>query len=591
MREFKKLIKSSIMILLCIIILAITSCSALAWTPTSNIDGRNHYTIFNFTNISATELYQDGHLVLTNESELNVNYSVLSNSTSYWDGLTSQDNITSIGTIISGVWQGSQIASAYIGNISASKLTSLDYLNYKVSSYWANITDRPTALSFFTDDLGARGYTLLSNFTDDLGDRGYTFLSNFTDDLDYSDKNVNSSTWWAGLSGWSSSMFEKVTNELSIKMSWLNTSIDSRIDSEQSRLNVNSSNYWDNLHTPSDINAGDINNDGTYISSTNESNLNVNSSNYWDNKATQSEITGVGTLSSGVWEASVIEDDYLKNISAYKLLGVDFLNYKILLDADNITDPFWIETADETNLNVNSSEYWGQLNARDEWFKDLNNTLSIDSSKINNTYDLRYISLSNESNLNVNSSNHWDGISSQSEITHTGNLTSLNVTGNVSAPWFNGQILWEYIANKFISAVGKYFFIDGSTLQMNTTELNATIDIRAGDAANVTAGDGIKKDGAELSVEAGNGLKQESSGLAVADAGINDTLMQYKLGQNLTSSDSPEFTDLTLSNELNPSSNTTFGKGWIINQGEYGCFDASCNHYIFENSSGVLIIV
>ena len=34
--------------------------------------------------------------------------------------------------------------------------------------------------------------------------------------------------------------------------------------SEESNLNVNSSNYWDELNSPSDINAGDINNDGTY---------------------------------------------------------------------------------------------------------------------------------------------------------------------------------------------------------------------------------------------------------------------------------------------------------------------------------------
>ena len=37
--------------------------------------------------------------------------------------------------------------------------------------------------------------TNLSEFTDDLGNRGYTHLSNFTDNLDYSDKNVNSSTY------------------------------------------------------------------------------------------------------------------------------------------------------------------------------------------------------------------------------------------------------------------------------------------------------------------------------------------------------------------------------------------------------------
>ena len=51
--------------------------------------------------------------------------------------------------------------------------------------------------------------------------------------------------------------------------------------SDESNLNVNSSSYWDNLNSPSDINAGDITADGTYILSSNESVLNVNSSTWW----------------------------------------------------------------------------------------------------------------------------------------------------------------------------------------------------------------------------------------------------------------------------------------------------------------------
>jgi hypothetical protein len=49
--------------------------------------------------------------------------------------------------------------------------------------YWSSVSGRPTHLSNFTDNLGARGYTHLSNFTDNLGARGYTHLSNFSDNL------------------------------------------------------------------------------------------------------------------------------------------------------------------------------------------------------------------------------------------------------------------------------------------------------------------------------------------------------------------------------------------------------------------------
>jgi hypothetical protein len=342
-------------------------------------------------------------------------------------------------------------------------------------------------------------------------------------------------------------MFEKISNELSIRMDWFNSSVDSRIDSEQSRLNVNNSVYWANI-------------------------------------SNTEEIIRVGTLVNGTWNADLIEDDYLSSLGAQKLTNLSHLNDKITLDADNITNPIWIESADEGDLNVNSSVYWAGI---DE-ISDLNNRITLSKDNIT---DENWIEDSQEPDLNVNSSNYWDGISSQNEITHTGNLTSLNVTGNVTASWFNGQMLWEFIVNKFITAVGEYFFMDGSTLKMNTTELNATIDERTAIASNLSSDGGIKIVGTALSVEAGNGLRQETDGLAVADAGINDTLMQYKLGQNLTIADSPEFTDLTISNEINPASNTTLGKGLIIPQGEYVCFDAGCTRYIYLNSTGSLIIV
>ena len=54
-------------------------------------------------------------------------------------------------------------------------------LNYKIISYWTNITDRPTYLSNFTDDLGNRGYTSLDNFTNDPG--FFNDITNFTGTL------------------------------------------------------------------------------------------------------------------------------------------------------------------------------------------------------------------------------------------------------------------------------------------------------------------------------------------------------------------------------------------------------------------------
>jgi len=57
-------------------------------------------------------------------------------------------------------------------------LLNVSQLNYKVLSYWNNITNRPNELSDFTDDLGNRGYTSLSNFSNDMG--YFNNITNFT---------------------------------------------------------------------------------------------------------------------------------------------------------------------------------------------------------------------------------------------------------------------------------------------------------------------------------------------------------------------------------------------------------------------------
>lgn len=89
-------------------------------------------------------------------------------------------------------------------------------LNYYILSYWANITDKPQ------------------------------YLSNFTNDIDL----INSS--YAN-----------------------NTYI---LQSEEGNLNVNSSGYWDDLNTPSDISTGDLTDDDTYIKADGTNPLTAN----WD---------------------------------------------------------------------------------------------------------------------------------------------------------------------------------------------------------------------------------------------------------------------------------------------------------------------
>ncbi|MBA7661958.1 hypothetical protein ES703_69978 [subsurface metagenome] len=66
-------------------------------------------------------------------------------------------------------WTGNQSLVYLKSNpFSFVNTTTASDLNYLILSKWANITDAPTTLSFFTDDLGDRGYTHLTNFTDDI---------------------------------------------------------------------------------------------------------------------------------------------------------------------------------------------------------------------------------------------------------------------------------------------------------------------------------------------------------------------------------------------------------------------------------------
>jgi hypothetical protein len=103
------------------LLILVSTAAAVDFVPAGNINGKNTYSIFNFTYINGTRLYQNGSAVLDTSSVISAN------------------------TIA-----------------------------------WANVSGKPTNLSNFTDDLGNRGYTSLSNFSNDLGFVNGSYL-NLTD--------------------------------------------------------------------------------------------------------------------------------------------------------------------------------------------------------------------------------------------------------------------------------------------------------------------------------------------------------------------------------------------------------------------------
>jgi len=178
----------------------------------------NPYDYYNSTTIP-------DYILSSNEGNLNVN------SSDYWDTYNIASDLNNLIEIA-----GENITS---GTIGYARLPTLDYL---VLIKWENITNAPTVLSFFDDDLGDRGYTHLTNFTDDLGDRGYTHLTNFTNDL--------------GIGNWTADKVNYYTSiETDTAIETANTSMKTYVDgtfitlANEGNLNVNSSDYWDTYNT------------------------------------------------------------------------------------------------------------------------------------------------------------------------------------------------------------------------------------------------------------------------------------------------------------------------------------------------------
>jgi len=94
--------------------------------------------------------------------------------------------------------------------------------------------------------------------------------TNLESNLDGTGYNITAS-WFKGYLNWSDvqNKFITAVDNIYIYMSgttamFNETKLNSSIDARSGLLNVNSSDYWDSLNTPSDINAADITDDNTY---------------------------------------------------------------------------------------------------------------------------------------------------------------------------------------------------------------------------------------------------------------------------------------------------------------------------------------
>src|SRR3989344_2701233 len=167
----------------------------------------------------------------------------------------------------------------------------------------------------------------------------------------------------------------------------------------QNNLNVNSSNFWDNLNTPSDISGSQFwyNHTNTAIRESDKRYLNLSGSNANSN------------INIGIF-----------NLTANRIFGVQWTD---------ITNKF-IETVssiylfmDGTTLKFNDTK--------------LNSTIDNRASGFNETnyVNQNFIAKSNETNLNVNKSNYWDNIDTINQV-RLDDLNDVNVSNAT-----NGKLL------------------------------------------------------------------------------------------------------------------------------------------------------
>jgi len=283
----------------------------VGWTPTSNINLWDYYNITNGSSISADDFLQDGNLVIDNVTIANasVNYSSYSNSSTYWDGETSQADLN-------------VNSSSFWASVS-SFLTRWFYDDGNVLSF------NETRMNATIDTISIATNASMKTYVDTQDNTYNTSMKDYGDGtyLNQSEEgnlNVNSSTFWAGVSSFSSRWFDNIANVFTFNETLLNSTIDDKVTNANDSMKT----YVD---TQDDALNASLKSYGhaNFITQANESNLDVNSSDYWDDRDTASDLNNA-VLS----QADNVTYDGTETVE--KILD-DVLNYCVL-DTISVTD-------------------------------------------------------------------------------------------------------------------------------------------------------------------------------------------------------------------------------------------------------------
>lgn len=461
--------KKNILFITGIIFLMLISFASADWTPQSDIDLRNVYEIKNVTNITAqyycnatacftvTELYSDG----TVEGDLNVN------SSDYWDDMDSI-NATQM-----------ENSGGYL-NILVSWLTG--FLGYtksevynKTETYSRSEVDNNFTLYLLLTDQRFNETTLLNSINTTANIKSLSFYDKAEVDNNFSlyylktevDNNlslyllltdqrfndtalINAVNTSANIKGLG--FYDKTEVDNNFTLYYTKIETDNNFSLYYTKIEVD--NNFSLYYTKTEVD----NNLSNYILTASEGNLNVNQSDYWDDmgtiNATQMEDNG-GTLNiivswlTGLFISDSDEGDLNVNSSDY---WDDFdvptdLNQRLTLSQANITDEDWIEDSELPLENKTISHCSNVTGATSNLctITDTNDSAALND--LNTTLGVQLLV-----NNSINKSSYWDDMG-------TINATQMEDSGgylNILVSWLTSLFYTEAEVDALNNTMGTY---------------------------------------------------------------------------------------------------------------------------------------
>ncbi len=474
--------------------------------------------------------------------------------------------------------------------------------------------------------------------------------------LEEANLNVNSSDFWDGLdtplaswivtfnatydskvtdnSSWSQSLADGLYADISVtggNASWNQSFANSLyLPHTVDTWRLNFTDYYTKSQVDNNLSLRLLATDQRY----NETQLIVDSNASWTstfNSTYDAKVTDNSSWNQGVADGRYVDlgnTNYLNNATFNQAL-TDTLYADISVTGDNsswnqsLGDSLYLAQAEEANLNVNSSDFWDNLDEplaawistfnatydakvtdNSSWNQGLADTLYADisvtgdnSSWNQGAADGRYIAQAEEANLNVNSSDFWDNLG-------TINATQMENSGgtlNILVSWFTSRFnslfsgkdtddLTEGSSNKYDNTSwsqtkGDTLYADISVIGDNSSWNQVLADGRYAD---------ISIDGTVTSVAAGDGLDFSTiTSTGSVTLGTPSTLTSSTTDAVTATSHTHAITESGFAIAASQITAGTFGAGnYVITQNltlEELVFENDVEHKINDNSTCVKI--